>query len=188
MAMKCVLRVVAILVALPLLGAAVLLLMGHRSGAGHSHASIEIQASPERIWPWLEDSGRLKQWVSWLVDVRESPHGSQGVGGQRVWVMRDENNGGALMEIPFTYTEYAPPARMTARTYTAGLFQGWEAYRLTDLGNGRTRVDSDGQYEYLMWMARLMEPLITPQAEKKMRADLAQLKLAVEQNGAPASR
>jgi hypothetical protein len=44
--MKWVLRIVAILVALPPLGAAVLLAMGHRGGAGHMHASTEIQAPP----------------------------------------------------------------------------------------------------------------------------------------------
>jgi uncharacterized protein YndB with AHSA1/START domain len=185
---KWVLRIIAILVALPLLGAVVLLAMGQRSSAGHSYAATEIQAPPERIWPWLEEPGKLKQWVSWLVEVREASGGSPGVGAQRVWVMRDENNGGALMEIPFTWTEYAPPTRMTVRANMAGLFEGSDVYRLTDLGNGKTRVESDGQYRYQMWIARLMEPLITPQAEKKMRDDLSRLKDAVEKSQSTASR
>jgi carbon monoxide dehydrogenase subunit G len=180
--MKCVLRIVAILVALLLLGAVVLLAMGQRGGAGRLHDSVEIQAPPERIWPWLEESGRVKQWVSWLVDIREGPNGFQGVGAQRVWVMRDENNGGALMEIQVTCTEYAPPARVGVRTSTAGVFEGRQGYRLTDLGNGKTRVEADGQYEFQMWLARLMEPLITPQADRKMRGDLARLKMLVEKS------
>ena len=186
--MKWVWRILAILVALPLAGAVVLLAMGQRSGAGHSHASVEIHAAPERIWPWLEESGRLKQWVSWLVEVRETPGSTQGAGSRRVWVMRDQNNGGALMEIPFTFTEYAPPARLTAHSGMAGLFEGEQVYRLTGLANGSTRVDSDGQYRYQMWMARLMEPLITPSAEKKMQADLARLKEAVEKSESPVSQ
>ncbi len=180
--MKWVLRIVAILVALPLMGVVVLLAMGQRSGAGHMHVSTEIQAPPEHIWPWLQEGGRLKQWVSWLVDIREGPNGFDRVGAQRVWVMRDENNGGALMEIQVTCTEYAPPARMGVRTSTAGVFEGRQGYRLTDLGTGKTRVEADDQYEFQMWLARLMEPLITPQAEKKMRGDLARLKLLVEKS------
>ncbi len=182
--MKWVLRIVAILVALPLMGAVVLLAMGQRSGAGRSHASIEIQAPPEHIWPWLEDSARLKQWVSWLVEVRDGPHAATGAGAQRVFVMRDENNGGALMEIPFTISDYAPPAHVTFHAEVAGSFKGDEVYRLTALGNGRTRLDQVGQCQYQMWIARLMEPLITPQAEKKMRADLTRLKQAVEESEA----
>jgi len=186
--MKWVLRIVGILVALPLLGAVVLLAMGQRSSAGHTHASIEIQAPPDRIWPWLEDSARLKQWISWLVDVRNGAKNGTGVGAQRVFVMRDENNGGALMEIEFTWTEYAPPTTLVARSTTAGIFDGLQGYHLTDLGGGRTRVEIDGQYQFHIWMARLMEPLITPQAEKKLRADLAHLKQLVEWSGSAVSQ
>jgi hypothetical protein len=110
---------------------------------------------------------------------------SHGVGGQRVWVMRDENNGGELMEIQFTCTEYAPPARLTSRTRTAGVFEGLSSYRLTALGNAKTHVEEDGQYQYSMWLARLMEPLITPQADKKMRSDLARLKQLVAERNRP---
>jgi carbon monoxide dehydrogenase subunit G len=180
--MKWVIRIVAILVALPLVGAAVLLAMGQRGGAGQMHVSTEIQASPDRIWPWIQESGRLKQWVSWLVDVRDVSNSFDGVGAQRVWVMRDENNGGELMEIHVTCTDYAPPERVGVRTSTSGVFEGRQGYRLTDLGNGKTRLDADGQYQFQMWLARLMEPLITPQAEKKMRGDLAHLKELVEKN------
>ena len=119
--MKWVLRIVAILVALPLLGAVVLLAMGQRSGAGRMQTSVQIQASPERIWPWLEDAGRLKQWVSWLVDVRQA-NSAPGPGVERVWVMRDENNGGELIEIHSVWTAYAPPERAGSATARYSLF------------------------------------------------------------------
>jgi hypothetical protein len=183
--MKWIWRIVAVLVALPLLCAGVLLAMGMRGSAGRTHASIEIRGGPDRIWPWLDQSDKLKQWVSWLVDVREDPN-SHAVNGKRVWVMRDENNGGELMEIPFTFTEYAPPSKMTVHASMPGTMEGLDAYRITDLGNGISRVESDGQYRYQMWMARLMEPLITSQAEAKMARDLAHLKELVEK-GEPAS-
>ena len=181
--MKWALRIVAVLVALPLLAAVVLWAIGMRSSAGQTHSSIEIRATPQQIWPWISQGDRQKQWVSWLLDVRDSGGAAGGAGSQHVWVMRDENNGGATMEIPFLYTEYVPPAQLTASTSMAGLLDGRESYRLTDLGNGRTRVDADGRYQYRMWMARLMEPLITSRSEAKMNGDLARLKEMVEKSG-----
>jgi len=180
--MKWVLRIVAVVVAIPLVGAAVLLAMGQRSGAGRIGASTEVQAAPEQIWPWFDESAKLKQWVSWLVDVREGGNPVSGLGAKRVWVMRDENNGGMLMEIEAMYTEYTPPVRLAVHTRTADMFDGQQAYRLTDLGNGRTRVDAEGTYQFHIWFARLMEPVITPQASQKMRGDLARLKGLVEKN------
>jgi hypothetical protein len=37
-----------------------------------------------------------------------------------------------------------------------------------------------GLFQFSQWFANLMEPVITPQAEKKMAADLARLKALVE--------
>ena len=180
--MKWIWRILAVLVAIPLLCAAVLWAMGMRGNAGHTHVSIEVHASPSQVWPWLEEPGRLKLWVSWLVEVRDQSPAPAGVGGRRIWVMRDQNNGGALMEIPFTYTEYAPPTRMTVHTSMAGMFEGSDSYRLTDLGNGATRIESDGRFRYNMWMARLMEPVITPRSEAKMNRDFARLKELIDRS------
>src|SRR5437016_5378114 len=69
-----------------LLAAAVLFIVGHRANAGQMHASAEMNGSPEQIWPWLNEGDKLKQWVSWLVEVRGWESGL-GVGAKRVWVM-----------------------------------------------------------------------------------------------------
>jgi hypothetical protein len=61
-----------------------------------------------------------------------------------------------------------------------GIFDGEESYKLVDLGNGRTRMEILGRFHYAQWFANLMEPAITPQAEKKMVADVARLKSLVE--------
>ena len=49
-------------------------------------------------------------------------------------------------------------------------------------------MESTGEYRYTMWMAKLMEPLITPSAQKKEDADLARLKTLVEAETPRASR
>ena len=93
--MKWLFRIVGGLVALLTVATLVLLALGQRNGAGDIRVSTDINASPERIWPWLDDGEHAKQWVTWLVEVRSDPAAKQKpVGAKEVWVMRDENNGG----------------------------------------------------------------------------------------------
>jgi len=171
--------VVAVLLIVPL---AVLLVLGHRTNAGKSQLAVEINASPDQVWTWIDDGDKLKQWVSWLVDVKyPDAQNGHGVGASRILVMKDENNGGMLMSIVGKCSEYQPPSRMTMRlSDTQGFFDGEETYQLVDLGNGRTRVEIRSHFHYSEWFANLMEPLITPSAENKMVRDMARLKSLVE--------
>jgi hypothetical protein len=61
-----------------------------------------------------------------------------------------------------------------------GSFSGDVLYTLTDLGNGRTRVEQDGRYTYDSRLVSLMEPLLTPDAMRKMFDDMKRLKQKVE--------
>jgi uncharacterized protein YndB with AHSA1/START domain len=181
-AMKWVKRIAIVFAVLLIVPAVALLIMGHRKNAGVAQVAAEINAPPDQVWTWIDDGDKLKQWVSWMVDVKyQDPQKTNGVGASRVLVLKDANNGGALMQIVSRYSEYAPPNRMTVEVGdTEGLFTGAETYRLTDLGNGRTRLEVRGHFHYSQWFANFMEPLITPQAEKKMAMDMAHLKALAE--------
>jgi uncharacterized protein YndB with AHSA1/START domain len=181
-AMKWVKRIAIVLAVLLIVPMATLLVLGHRKNAGVAQAAAEIDAPPDQVWTWLDDGDKLKQWVSWMVDVKyPDPQRTNGLGASHVLVMKDENNGGMLMRIVSKYSEYAPPSRMTVQVGdTEGMFTGAETYLLTDLGNGRTRLEVRGRFHYSQWFANLMEPLITPQAEKNMAMDMAHLKRLAE--------
>lgn len=169
--------VLASLIVMPLL---TLLVLSHRGGAGKLHASTELAASREQVWAWLDESDHLKQWVSWLVEVRE-PATKHGAGSERTLVMRDENDGGMLMELNGRIKAYEPPSRLTIGLGSPVYqFDGDQTYTLTDLGNGRTRLDIDSTFHYAQWFANLMEPIVTPIARKKLVGDLARLKTLVE--------
>jgi uncharacterized protein YndB with AHSA1/START domain len=180
--MKWVKRIAIVLAVLLIVPAVTLLVLGHRANAGVAQASVEINAPPDQVWTWLDDGDKLKQWVSWMVDVKyPDPQNAHGLGAKRIWTMKDENNGGMLMQIAATFTEYTPPTRMTLRIAdTEGFFDGEASYRLVDLGGGRTRVEARDHAHYTEWFANLMEPVITPQAAKKMAMDVAHLKRLVE--------
>jgi uncharacterized protein YndB with AHSA1/START domain len=178
--MKWILWIGGGLIGVIALACAVLLVLGHRTNAGRTSVSADINAPPAQVWQWLDEPGKLKQWISWLVEVRAPNPPASGVGAKRVLVMKDENNGGMPMEVEGVYTRYQPPTEMDLAMSNPGAFEGTETYRLTDLGNGRTHFEADGRFHYTMWMAQLFEPLITPAAQKKMDADVSRLKSLVE--------
>ena len=178
--MKWILRIGGGLLAIILLAVLTLLVMGRRADAGKMNASIEVNTSAEQLWPWLTEPEKVKQWVSWMVEIR--PEGSlpYGLGAKEVWVMRDENNGGQLMEITGTITEYSPPRRLTIALSAPAGFDGDQSYDVTSAGNGRSRLDVQGSYRFHVFLARLMEPVIMPSAKKKLMGDLARLKTLAE--------
>jgi uncharacterized membrane protein len=177
--MKWVLRIAVGFVSLAIVAVAVLFALGNRANAGRIHVSTELNASAEQLWPWLNDNDKVKQWVSWLVEIRQD-QSKTGVGAKQVWVMRDENNGGQRMEIEGTVTDYQPPARRSVHLSSGGMFDGQQTYRVENISDGRTRLDIEGRYHYSQWFAALLEPLITPAAEKKLVRDVARLKELVE--------
>ena len=170
--------VLASLIVLPLI---TLFVLSHRANAGVSHSEIEIAAAPEQVWQWVDDGARLKQWVSWLVEVREPQPVHHQVGAPMTWVMKDENNGGMLMPLVGKFTEYDPPRHLKLGIGSdAEMFDGEEGYTLVRLADGRTRMMIDAKFHYHQWFAALMEPVITPAANKKMARDLGQLKSLIE--------
>jgi len=171
--------VLAALIIVPLI---TLLALGHRAGAGTMQAGIDINASPEQVWAWIDEADKLKQWIGWVVDVRyPNPQKTMGLGASRVFVMKDQNNGGAIMQITGENREYAPPQKMTVHLSDAdGMFAGDQSYQLTDLGNGHTHFEVHSRFRYSQWLPRLMEPVITPAAEKKMAMDIGRLKSLIE--------
>jgi uncharacterized protein YndB with AHSA1/START domain len=181
-AMKWVKRIAIVLAVLLTVPAVTLLVLGHRKNAGLAQASVEINATPDQLWTWLDDGDKLKQWVSWMVDVKYlDPQKPHELGAKRIWMMKDENNGGMLMQIAGTFSEYTPPSRLTVQIADSeGMFNGEESYRLVDLGNGRTRMEVYSRAHYTEWFANLLEPVITPAAEKKLVMDVAHLKRLVE--------
>ena len=84
--------VLAALIVLPLAGLAIA-----NAGADSNRiaASLVIHQKPEVVWPWLFKPDKVKQWVTWLVEIREKGEGEPAVGQSSVWVMEDRNNGNA---------------------------------------------------------------------------------------------
>jgi uncharacterized protein YndB with AHSA1/START domain len=172
--MKWVIRILAGLVGLLLVGAMILLALGQRHDAGVVRGSVEIARSPEAVWPWLTDPAKLRTWVGWVVEIRNVSTNDE------IWVMEDRNNGNARMEIHASTMALDPPRRIVEHLSVPQSFQGNQEYRLTNLGGGRTRLEVEGHWHYDQWLFSLMEPLVTPEARKKLVEDLERLKSLIE--------
>jgi uncharacterized protein YndB with AHSA1/START domain len=183
---KWTLRAVAAFGAILVLAVVVLFLAGLRPGAATFATAIEISAKPEAVWPWLVEEEKLKQWVSWLVEVRDA--NQRRPGAKQVWVMRDENNGGQLMHIQSTVLDAEEPQRLKMTTTVPGVFDGTRAVSLTPLDGHRTRVEFKSEYTFGNAFTRLLEPLITRAAGQKGVADAQNLKRLVEGSPAAAAR
>lgn len=176
--MKYVLYALAGFGGLILVALVTLFLLSRRSSAGMAASSIEINSPPEEVWLWISEPQRLKEWVSWLVEVRQE-NAVSGVGAKETWVM-DDPNMKQKIEIQGEVTRFEPPRTLGIHIDAKMGFSGDVTYTLTDLGGGKTRLDTAGKYSYNHWFARLMEPVVTPQAKKKQRSDLETLKRKAE--------
>jgi uncharacterized protein YndB with AHSA1/START domain len=176
--MKWVLVVLGGLVGICVLAVLVLFAMGFRSGARENRALVEIACSREEVFAWISEPERQKQWVSWLVEVQDASPGVTGAGRNEVWVM-DDPNMKQKISIASEYTGWDPPNRLEMNIHMDGFFDGTQVYTLTDAG-GKTRLEQFAETRYLHPFYALLEPLVTPAAQKKMVADLAQLKAKAE--------
>ena len=178
--MKWVIRIGGTVVVVLLIALASLWLASNRRDAGRMRGSVEIARAPEDIWPWLSEPGKLTQWVGWLAEVRaDSTAAAEGIGHRATWVM-DDPRMKQKISVPGTTTLWEPPLQMGVHVEVPGMFEGDVLYQLTDLGNGRTRVAQDGRFKYVNRIVALMEPMITPDAMRKMFDDMNRLKSKVE--------
>lgn len=166
------------MVGLILLATAAVAIAGLRSDANRLYCSMVIRQSPAAIWPWLFEPDRLKQWVSWLVEVRGGEEPAPGV--KSTWVMEDRNNGNQRMEIHSVVEMVEPARQMAVRLDSPIGFRGRSTYRLSRQSDGTTLLESDSRYTFDNGFARFMLPLVIWQAKKKMLSDMDHLRVLVE--------
>ena len=161
-----------------LLATAAVAIAGLRSDANRLYCSMVIRQKPAAIWPWLFEADKLKQWVTWLVEVRGAEEPSPG--GKSTWVMEDRNNGNQRMEI-HSVVESVEPAHKLAVSLDSPIgFRGRSTYRLSGQSDGATLLESDSRYTFDNGFARFMLPLVMWQAKKKMVSDMDHLRVLVE--------
>jgi len=178
--MKAAIRIGGAILGLLLIAVAGLWIASNRRDAGRMRASVEIERAPEEIWPWITEPEQLTQWVKWLREVRpDTTSPAEGIGHRETRVIDDPRTKEPKLEAG-NVTRWEPPDQMGIHVEVPDEYEGDVLYTLTDLGNGRTRVEQDGRFTFDKRFASLLEPLMTPGAMRKMFDDMKRLKEKVE--------
>jgi len=184
--MKLIGRIAGTLLVLLVVCVLGLWIASNRRDAGRMRGSIEIERPPEEVFAWISEPDKLTQWVGWLSEVRpDSTTPREGIGHRETWIMDDPRMKQKVI-VPGTVTLWEPPNQMGVHVEAPAMFDGDVFYKVTDLGNGRTRVEQDARFRYLDRFAALMEPMVTPEAMRKMVDDMHRLKTKVEAQPYPA--
>src|SRR5258705_3243649 len=88
--MKLIGRIAGALLVLLVVCVVGLWIASNRRDAGRMRGSIEIERSPDEVFAWMNEPGKLTQWVGWLTEVRPdstTPH--EGIGHRETWIMDD---------------------------------------------------------------------------------------------------
>jgi hypothetical protein len=100
----------------------------------HFENETTIEASPERVWQILADTGSWSDWDSGVLSVEGDP-----AEGAKLKIRSELN---PKRSYPVKITEFEPNRRMTwVGGVPLGLFRGVRSYTLTPEGEGRTRFE-----------------------------------------------
>lgn len=173
--MKAIQIFVVVTGAIIVLGLLALFAIGRRPGAGRVSGTVELGVPPAVAMRWLTEPSKLRRWVGWLAEVKGDTTAAA-LGRRQEWVMDDGKSGAITLAIEIT--GWSPPDSMRVKLSVPGLVEGDNRYVLEDLLAG-TRLTVTGKYTHPNLVVALLEPLATPEAQAKLRADLARLREAV---------
>jgi len=185
--MKWVIRILIGLISLLVLAVAALWLAGFRSGHDRIVAEVEIDRPAAQVFRYLTDDDLVKKWIGGLVELKQiaTPADGSEVGKKfRIGeVYKDER-----VDMEMTVTGYEKNRRLSLNIASLGDpnngFTETGDYTLAE-ENGKTLLRFEVSTKYTGFLPRLFEPLITPQAVKKLHEDLQRMKQLVEAEPRP---
>lgn len=151
--------------------------LNRRPDAGKNEHSVLIERPAGEIFPWLIEPYRLTRWIDGL-ESSTPVAGDSAVKGakSREVILVDGKRFTLLTEIVDIKRDSLLSVHITSEP--SG-FSVDGVYELTSTGGG-TRLHYVGHADYAGVFARMMEPLITPQSQKKVEADMKRLKDMIE--------
>jgi uncharacterized protein YndB with AHSA1/START domain len=135
---------------------------------------IDINASPERVFPWIDDPEKLRAWLPTLVENEIVQRTDNRVGStfRQVYLER-----GRRMEMHGTVTAYELNKRLSCQIRGAA-FDLEVDYQLDDLG-GRTRLTQDSRIRtkgIFRIIGVLLGPMMRKASSKQAESSFLKLK------------
>jgi hypothetical protein len=143
--------------------------------------SIEIEAPPRRVFPWIEDGEKLRAWIPTLVENERLVETENIVGStfRQVYLER-----GRRMEMYGVVTAYELDRRLACHI-KGDAFDLEVKYELEDLG-GRTRLKQESEVTMkgvFKLIGVVMSPLMKKSSMKQAEDGFVKLKSLAESVG-----
>lgn len=155
----------------------VMTIQSRRPDAGRNEYTIIIDRPPSEVFPWITEAYRLTRWMNGL-ESSVPVSGDSAVRGarSRETILVNRKRYTFLSEIIDLKRDtllvvhiVSDPPGFTINS----------VYELSPAGAG-TRLHYIGRADYASVFGRVMEPIITPQSQRKVESDLKRLKGLVE--------
>ena len=160
------------LVALPLLVAGALWVLGGRTQV--YRAEIEIEAPPEEVFPYLTEPDRIAQWVDGLVEITPLTEGGHRVGATaRLVVEQDGNRYEFIDEVTSTTANESLELHSQSDMFDADIRWELEPSKNGTHATAVMRTDFHGFYRFLA-------PMMRSTAEEQLQSDFERLKQLIE--------
>jgi uncharacterized protein YndB with AHSA1/START domain len=137
--------------------------------------AVEIDASPDAVFPYLVDGERRLRWMGALRETEQLTEGPPAVGSRWRDVFEEL---GQRIELEAKVTAYEPPRRLVVKLSSSAADA--ETEQRLDAAEGRTRLTAVIETEYKSFTARLAAGIVTHHTQRQLEADLAALKGLVE--------
>lgn len=171
-------RILSALAILLLIGAAALWIIGGKKT--ENQTSLEFDATPDQIWPYLTEPNGVGQWFSGLVSIDpitappEDPAGNPTPPVRRVL----QNADGDRIEYEDEILRFTPGQMLSLKSRSAGDTITW-VYQLEAMVEDRTNVTLR-VVKSASGLARFLAPLGEDVSLKQIEVDIRKLKEVVE--------
>ena len=128
--------------------------------------SIVIEATPQQVFHWLDDSQRLMEWLPNLVENEDVNVTENKVGSTFRQVYLEK---GRRMEMTGVVTEYEANKRVACQI-DGDAFGLHVSHQLEDLG-GRTKLTQESQVRFKKFF-KILGPIMTPFMKKSSTKQL----------------
>jgi carbon monoxide dehydrogenase subunit G len=140
--------------------------------------SIEIEASPEKVFAFIIDSEKLNEMNKGNLEMEPTSKGPVGVGSTSHWV---GTAGGNQQEFDMEITEFVKNKKAASRTIGASKFKMTASYALEPTAKG-TKLTYSMDYELpYSVLGKLVDKLkVSKDMEKNIGAMMEKVKKALE--------
>jgi uncharacterized protein YndB with AHSA1/START domain len=140
--------------------------------------SVEIEAPPERIWPFMVEPEKILKWIITFQKFEYTTEQHSGVGTP---FYIEEKAGGPLMKINFTIMEWVKNERFAARMVSGNMVKSYELrFSLEPTPSGSKFTFFETTELPLGIIGRLIGVIGKRTAESHVKQCLAKLKSLVE--------